>query len=222
MRNMPTIMNTLGDMRGRESVRGFTLIELLVVIAIIAVLAAILLAVFPRVRGKAHQAACVSNVKQLVTAVRAYASDYDQRLVPARVRGAPSPSRGYTWCVQLQPYMKSEQILICPSDPDPQPSANSTCLPHSYGINYLLTYNAGWGAGELAMSTSHIRQHSKTILFFDMKGDTAQMGSSYTIHRLSRVAARHDDMAVFGFMDGHAKAYRPEQTESPENMWRVR
>ena len=215
-------MNTTGHPHPRESVRGFTLVELLVVIAIIAELAAILLAVFPRVLGKGRQAACVSNVKQLVAAVRAYSSDYDQRLVPARVGGAPSPSRGYTWCVQLQPYMKSEQILICPDDSDPQPSDGSTCLPHSYGIHYLLTYNAGWGAGELAMSTSHIREHSKTILFFDMKGDTAQMGSSYISHRLSRVAARHDEMAVFGFMDGHAKAYRPEQTVSPENMWRVR
>ena len=216
------MMRMQKQLSSRARKRGFTLIELLVVIAIIAVLAAIILAVFPRVRGKAQQAACVSNVKQLVAAVRAYSSDYDQHLVPARVRGAPSPSRGYTWCVQLQPYMKSEQILICPSDPDPRPAANSTGLPHSYGINYLLTYNAGWGGGELAMSMSHLREQSKTILFFDMKGDTQQMGSSYLSHRLSRVAARHDDMAVFGFLDGHAKAYRPEQTASPENLWRPR
>ena len=215
-------MNTAQVSRARGPVRGFTLIELLVVIAIIAVLAAIILAVFPRVRDKARQANCVSNVKQLVVAVRAYAPDYDQRLVPARVRGASSPSCGYTWCVQLQPYIKSEQILICPNDPDPRPTANSTCLPHSYGINYMLTYNAGWGGGALAMSTSQLREHSKTILFFDMKGDIEQMGSSYLAHRLSRVAARHNDMAVFGFLDGHAKAYRPEQTASPENLWRPR
>jgi len=212
----------MGDLRARGSRCGFTLIELLVVIAIIAVLAAIILAVFPQARGKAQQATCVSNLKQLVTAVRAYAPDYDQRLVPARVRGAPSPSRGYTWCVQLQPYINNEQVLICPSDPDPRPTAHSTCLPHSYGINYALTFNAGWGGGALAMSTSQLRQHSATILFFDMKGDIEQMGSSYLAHRLTRVAARHNDMAVFGFLDGHVKAYRPEQTVSPENLWRAR
>ncbi|MFA0759784.1 MAG: hypothetical protein NOOUEUKL_002466, partial [Candidatus Fervidibacter sp.] len=45
--------------------RGFTLIELLVVIAIIAILAAILFPVFSRVRDKARQAVCTSNMKNI-------------------------------------------------------------------------------------------------------------------------------------------------------------
>ena len=56
---------------------GFTLIELLVVIAIIAILAAILFPVFAKAREKARQASCQSNVKQLLTAVISYMSDYD-------------------------------------------------------------------------------------------------------------------------------------------------
>lgn len=199
--------------------RGFTLVELLIVVAIIAILAAIILAVFPRVRAMSRTAACASNVKQLVQAARMYADDHDRRLVPARITGAPSPSRGYTWCVQLQPYMKNEQILTCPSDPEPRATAQSTCLPHSYGINYQLTYNSGWGAGALSMVMTHVDRHPETILFFDMKSDIEQMGSSYSSHRLSRVAARHAERATFGFLDGHAKAYLPEQTVSPVNMW---
>ena len=199
--------------------RGFTLVELLIVVAIIAILAAIILAVFPRVRAMSRTAACASNVKQLVAAARMYADDHDRRLVPARTRGAPAPSRGYTWCVLLQPYMKNEQILICPADPDPRPTARSTCLPHSYGINYQLTFNIGWGSTNLARSMTHVHQHSETILFFDMKSEVEQMGASYRSHRLSRVAPRHNGRAVFGFLDGHAKPYLPEQTTSPVNMW---
>ncbi len=57
--------------------KGFTLIELLVVIAIIAILAAILFPVFARAREKARQTSCLSNLKQIGTAMMMYVQDYD-------------------------------------------------------------------------------------------------------------------------------------------------
>jgi len=56
----------------------FTLIELLVVIAIIAILAVILFPVFAQARDKARQASCLSNEKQLGTAITMYLQDYDE------------------------------------------------------------------------------------------------------------------------------------------------
>src|SRR5258708_4431041 len=58
----------------------FTLIELLVVIAIIAILAAILFPVFAQARDRARMSACLSNMRQISTAIMMYAQDYDETL----------------------------------------------------------------------------------------------------------------------------------------------
>ena len=53
----------------------FTLIELLVVVAIIAAMVALLLPALQMARGKARQAVCLSNVRQIFLGVMMYAGD---------------------------------------------------------------------------------------------------------------------------------------------------
>ena len=59
---------------------GFSLVELLVVIAIIAILAALLLPALSAAKAKALRTVCVSNLKQISTAIQVYAGDNQDHL----------------------------------------------------------------------------------------------------------------------------------------------
>ncbi|MBQ7256159.1 MAG: prepilin-type N-terminal cleavage/methylation domain-containing protein [Abditibacteriota bacterium] len=118
--------------------KGFTLIELLVVIAIIAILAAILFPVFAQAREKARAASCLSNCKELATALLLYVDDYDEtvpiifnRTIDTTNVDASYPCKqGFGWLMyglgdsegnpwswrdMIFPYVKNLGVYICPS-----------------------------------------------------------------------------------------------------------
>ena len=94
----------------------FTLIELLVVIAIIAILAAILFPVFAQAREQARKTSCLSNVKQMNTAIQMYIQDYDEA-IPLTASSPSDGSNFYVWQDTVQPYAKSYNIVLCPDSP---------------------------------------------------------------------------------------------------------
>ncbi|RYX82692.1 DUF1559 domain-containing protein [bacterium] len=143
----------------------FTLIELLVVIAIIAILAAILFPVFARARENARRSSCMSNMKQMGLGMMQYSQDYDERVVPYR-NSTPNPfaadvrvegtGKTNTFYNQLlDPYIKSAQIWVCPSNPtgwvnvDPTGTGTESGFrsyggQNSYAVNnYAMKSNVG-------------------------------------------------------------------------------
>jgi len=104
----------------RGTKRAFTLIELLVVVAIIAVLTSILLPVYSAARAKARQSVCVSNLRQLGSALLLYTQDFDDTCPNAQWIGPaafpPNWQFGASSRDLLSPYIRNEGIFVCPSD----------------------------------------------------------------------------------------------------------
>ena len=112
---------------------GFSLVELLVAIGIIAVLSAILLPVFAHVRDKARQTECLSNIKEVILAIKMYSDDNNGAMVPTNNE---SIKGGGFLPVILNPYVKNKDIFYCPNGPYKNVS-NPDVYPVllNYGIN---------------------------------------------------------------------------------------
>jgi prepilin-type N-terminal cleavage/methylation domain-containing protein/prepilin-type processing-associated H-X9-DG protein len=220
-------MNT----RARSYSRGFTLIELLVVIAIIAILAAILFPVFARARENARRSSCQSNLKQVALSWIQYAQDYDERVVPYSSNGG-SNGNAFHWPHCLQPYLKSTQVLLCPS--------NRTGVSMSFTANgHLMRPQINWGVNNCSRSIADIATPSQSPIYMDAVGwslaepalaffadpslgvalDTLGRSNQYKDYRVNGwtlsgnafglpYAQRHMEGANYAFADGHVKWYK--------------
>lgn len=81
MRPLSRIPDSSAAPQNNKVCRGFTLIELLVVIAIIALLLALLFPVLRSAREQGQRTVCLSNLRQLTLAWRAYATQYNGKIV---------------------------------------------------------------------------------------------------------------------------------------------
>ena len=222
----------------------FTLIELLVVIAIIAILAAILFPAFARARENARRASCQSNLKQIALGIKQYTQDYDEKYPLSvshtnNVGGWDTPDQG--WPQLIQPYVKSTQLLQCPSE---------TTAPNA--SPYAAGYTDYWYNNELApvvtdgeeiflpssgISDAALSYPTLTV----MNGDGVGSQAAYVCSGLAcsddgsavygslnpglavtgggEFAQRHLEGMNFSFADGHVKWYRSATTTKMSKVY---
>jgi len=162
----------------KTSYKGFTLIELLVVIAIIAILAAILFPVFAKVREKARQTSCASNMKQIALAILQYCQDNNEYYPVNSNANIPNGNSTYAsngWAVNIFPYVKSLGAFKCPDDSTGYSNSGQFIgQPISYAINWNLIDTAQegqqQGSANVAETLGFQSSPASTVLLVEVQG----------------------------------------------------
>jgi prepilin-type N-terminal cleavage/methylation domain-containing protein/prepilin-type processing-associated H-X9-DG protein len=133
---------------------GFTLTELLVVIAVLGILAALVVGGAQSAIRSGRTAGTLSNMKQLTSALLAYAAENNNMLPDSRY---PGGGFHYSWDLQLFPYLGIQngysgteldpklrqgldlKLFRCPLD-SRQMSPDRAFYPRSYGVTAAAVY----------------------------------------------------------------------------------
>ena len=112
---------------------GFTLIELLVVITIIVLLAGMTLAVGPQVLEKADRTKAVSDGRQIGTAIKLFAADFNGDFPmytdPIQKSGDPQSSNEILATIITQSYLKDEKSFNIPKSAYCRPGPDNDMTP---------------------------------------------------------------------------------------------
>ncbi|MCK4982180.1 MAG: DUF1559 domain-containing protein, partial [Victivallaceae bacterium] len=180
---------------------------------------AMLLPALNKARDKAKEISCISNLKQIGTAMSLYTDDYEEY--------APQANAATYWSALLLDYLKNKNIFYCPMDKSRSAGADWPAAGLGNDISY--GYNiAGLGhniTGAIAnpfsgtkvpfsAKLSKIKNPSETLTCVDSyRTDDATLRGYYVAvpavidgwTPTFRPYIRHGNRSSLVFVDGHAK-----------------
>lgn len=208
--------------------RGFTLAEVMAVMACVAILAAILLPLFSRVRVHASlqdeqqkRALCASNLKQIGLGLAQYTADYDDVFVPLTAGGDQGG-----WRQRIELYVRSASLFHCPSVEIPVVAEAAN--PNAWGAriaierSYSMNRNIARAVNESVLEAPH-----QQVMVAESDSDSND-NSLDTMNPNWAVEGRgidswgwagHLQTANYLYADGHVKALLPTKTAFPVNQW---
>jgi prepilin-type processing-associated H-X9-DG protein/prepilin-type N-terminal cleavage/methylation domain-containing protein len=194
---------------------GFTLVEIMVCAAVISFLALICGVTVSGSIGRAHSAACLSNLRQWGVALHAYSGDHSGML-PRRGQGIQKLTiidREDDWFNALPPYLDEtpyhgmvnrgsaprpgmKSVFVCPSAEE-EPGCRHFL---SYGMNMHLSRWDKPAPSRMA----NLGRLDNLVFMADSPGayaSTVPSSAGYS------VKARHNGRANLLFADGHAESF---------------
>jgi len=150
----------------RRTRKGFTLVELLVTISIIGLLAGLSIPAIKTARETAEVGGCMSNIRQLSTAILTSAADNNGQIPSGAWANdaANNVTNGQLW---TGGYVKDAKVFICPHGrkSDPRWFGSPACH-YSLNITPETSANAG-------IILNRIPSPAKAILLFEEDVDAA-------------------------------------------------
>jgi len=191
----------------KKTLSGFTLIELLIVIGIMAVLAALSVPAINKVLASSRSSKCLSNLKQLGTAMLTYPIDNNGYLPRANNNTDPSTGKeGYEWNKAVYNYIPTlnnkmtgkqvNKVFLCPAEKQPT-DTSSTCCQYtaSFAMEAGSSSTSSTGLnGNGPRTMASIEKPSQSILLVDGKiGNTTYI---YSTESASTWNALDDDIKL--------------------------
>lgn len=210
----------------------FTILELLVVIAVISILAALMLPALNSARETARGARCLSNIKQVNTALTAYTVDFTFYPWPFQTAEGHVMERRIIDCGYLKPLRRGAYTYRDRFEVQCDSLLNLTCIEgsssyypvSSYIPNCSNTYGGVLTAGSHGISGNEaypemtlarpekVKAPSRKVVFAERKNSGGHLHYIEDCRNLygsesSGLGPVHRQNASFAFADGHAASW---------------